>query len=106
MCPQGRILIVQQTLYSTNRVKNKSKYSDTTGLQAEIQAENYTKLSAERHEFSYNVILSVVVSYVLPQGPDDDHTQNTCIKEKQCYQRVAENNIRRHARLYIYALSF
>ena len=27
--------------------------------------------------FSYYIILSVVISNVLPQGPDNDHTQNT-----------------------------
>lgn len=31
--------------------------------------------------FPYNVILSVVVGYVFPQGPDDYHTQDACKHE-------------------------
>ncbi len=42
-----------------------------------------SKLSFVTCVFSYYVILSVVVSNVLPQGPDDDHTQNTWEKKRQ-----------------------
>lgn len=42
-------------------------------------------------ENTYYVVLSVVVSNVLPQGPNDDHTQNTW--EKKILQAVIELNV-------------
>lgn len=40
---------------------------------------------------AYNVILSVVVCDVLPQGPDDDHTQDACAKNQT--DRISEREM-------------
>lgn len=43
-----------------------------------MQTEKTLRQAQRQTWISYNVILSVVVRYVFPQGPDDYHAQDAC----------------------------